>query len=315
MVEASARRVTSANPARANAQGAGPEPQRPVEASENRPGQLQNALSVDVEDYFQVAALKPAIRRQDWDTFESRVELNTRRLMELFARFKVKATMFTLGWVAERFPGLVREMRDSGHELALHGYDHRSLTEMTAEEFRADLRKAKTILEDISGAQVIGYRAPNYSVVRKTLWALDILGEEGFRYDSSIFPIRHDRYGIPDSPRFPWRIPNGNGPLMMEFPISTIRIAGINFPFVGGGYLRHFPGAVCRWGIKHLNTVEHQPAIVYVHPWEIDPGQPRVPVRWLTRFRHYHNLDRTESRLEALLSEFRFTTVRAALGL
>jgi polysaccharide deacetylase family protein (PEP-CTERM system associated) len=274
-----------------------------------------NAFSVDVEDYFQVVSFENAIRREDWERLEPRVERNTRRLLELCARSDVRGTFFVLGWVAERFPGLVRDIRAAGHELGTHGQDHRRVTTLTPAQFRADVRRSKATIEDTAGVEVIGYRAPNYSIVRETLWAMDILAEEGFRYDSSIFPIRHDRYGIPDFPRFPKRMRGTNGTALHEFPISTIRLAGMNLPFVGGGYLRHFPLAFIRWGMRRLNREEHRPAMVYIHPWELDPDQPRQQVGWLTRVRHYRNLAATEDRLARLFNEYRFGTVREVLGL
>ncbi len=237
-------------------------------------GALLNAFSVDVEDYFQVMAFEKAIRRDQWEGLEPRVERNTRRLLDLCARYGVRGTYFVLGWVAERCPGLVRDIRAAGHELGTHGYDHRRVTTLTPAQFRDDVRRSKGAIEDAAGVEVIGYRAPNYSIVRETLWAMDVLIEEGFRYDSSIFPIRHDRYGIPDFPRFPRRVRGSNGTALHEFPISTVRLAGMNLPFVGGGYLRHFPLAFIRWGMRRLNGGERRPAIVYIHPWEIDPGQP-----------------------------------------
>ena len=272
-----------------------------------------NAFTVDVEDFFQVSAFEGVIDRADWDTFERRVERNTRRLLELLDRFGVRSTMFVLGWVAEKSPELVREIHRGGHELAIHGYDHRRVTELTPDEFRRDVRAAKELLEEIAGVEVVGYRAPTYSIVRETMWATQILLEEGFRYDSSIFPIRHDRYGIPDAPRFPWVIASHNGSSLVEFPISTVRLLGMNLPFVGGGYLRLLPPGYIRWGMRRLNRRERRPAIVYVHPWEIDPEQPRQPVGWLTRIRHYANLGRTEARLTDLLERFRFGTVREVL--
>ncbi len=277
------------------------------------PEPVLNAFSVDVEDFFQVAAFEGVIDRSDWDTFERRVEANTRRLLELLARYDVRSTMFVLGWVAERAPDLVREIHRAGHELAIHGYDHRRVTEQTPDEFRADVRAAKRLLEEIAGVEVEGYRAPTYSIVKETLWATEILLEEGFRYDSSIFPIHHDRYGIPDAPRFPWVVARANGASLVEFPISTVRVLGLNLPFVGGGYLRLLPPGVARWGMRRLNRREGRPAIVYVHPWEIDPGQPRQPVGWLTRLRHYGNLGRTGARLADLFERFRFGTVRQVL--
>lgn len=276
---------------------------------------MLNAFSVDVEDYFQVGLFEDAVPRETWDRMEPRVERNTRRLLELCDQHQVKGTFFVLGWVAERWPQLVREIRDAGHELGTHGQDHRKVTTLTPREFRADVRRSKQTIEDISGVEVIGYRAPNYSIVRETLWAVDVLAEEGFRYDSSIFPIRHDRYGIPDFPRFPRAVRGDNGTALHEVPISTVRLAGMNLPFVGGGYLRHFPFAFIRWGMRRLNGVERRPAILYVHPWEIDPDQPRQSVHWLTRVRHYRNLHRTEERLVRLFSDYSFTTIREVLGL
>jgi polysaccharide deacetylase family protein (PEP-CTERM system associated) len=276
---------------------------------------LLNAFSVDVEDYFQVGLFEDAVPRETWDRMEPRVERNTRRLLDLCDQHQVKGTFFVLGWVAERWPQLVRDIRDAGHELATHGQDHRRVTTLTPREFRADVRRSKQTIEDIAGVEVIGYRAPNYSIVRETLWAVDVLVEEGFRYDSSIFPIRHDRYGIPDFPRFPRPLNGRDGKGLHEVPISTVRLAGMNLPFVGGGYLRHFPFAFTRWGMQRLNGFERRPAILYVHPWEIDPDQPRQPVRWLTRLRHYRNLHRTEERLVRLFSDYSFTTIREVLGL
>lgn len=276
---------------------------------------MLNAFSVDVEDYFQVGAFENEIPRDAWGKFEPRVERNTRRLLDLCARHDVKGTFFTLGWVAERWPGLVRDIQAAGHELGTHGQDHRRVTKMTPAEFREDVRRSKKTIEDITGEAVIGYRAPNYSIVRETFWAIDILMEEGFRYDSSIFPIWHDHYGIPDFPRFPRPVKGENGSALHEFPISTIRLAGMNLPFVGGGYLRHFPLSFIRWGMHRLNAHERRPAILYIHPWELDPGQPVQPVGLLKRLRHYRNLGRTEDRLARLFSEYCFTSCREVLGL
>ena len=277
---------------------------------------MLNAFSVDVEDYFQVASFENAIPRASWDGLEPRVERNTRRLLDLCDRHQVKGTFFVLGWVAERWPQLVRDIRDAGHELGTHGQDHRRVTTLTPREFRADIRRSKQTIEDAAGVEVIGYRAPSYSIVRETLWAVDVLAEEGFRYDSSIFPIRHDRYGIPDFSRFPRLLGGHDGAAALhEVPISTLRLAGMNLPFVGGGYLRHFPFSFIRWGMERLNGFERRPAILYIHPWEIDPDQPRQPVRWLTRLRHYRNLHRTEERLVRLFSDYSFTTIREVLGL
>lgn len=275
---------------------------------------MLNAFSVDVEDYFQVVSFEKAIPRDTWERLPARVEANTRRLLDLCREHAVRGTFFVLGWVAERWPRLVREIAADGHELATHGQDHRRVTTLTPAEFREDVRRSKATIEQISGQPVIGYRAPNYSIVRETLWAMEILAEEGFRYDSSIFPIRHDRYGIPDFPRRPVPVRGTNGTALHEFPISTVRLAGVNLPFTGGGYLRHFPLAFARWGIGRVNA-EGLPAILYIHPWEIDPGQPRQKVPWLTRLRHYRNLDATEDRLARLFGEFPFAPVREVLGL
>jgi polysaccharide deacetylase family protein (PEP-CTERM system associated) len=269
-----------------------------------------NAFSVDVEDYFQVGAFEGAIPRDDWDRLEPRVEANTRRLLDLCARYQVKGTFFVLGWVAERWPQLVRDIHAAGHELGTHGQDHRRVTTLSPREFRDDVRRSKATIEDAAGVEVIGYRAPSYSIVRETMWAMDVLAEEGFRYDSSIFPIHHDRYGIPDFPRFPRPVRG-----LQEFPISTVRLAGMNLPFVGGGYLRHFPLPFIRWGMERLNRWERRPAIVYIHPWEIDPEQPRQRVRFATRLRHYRNLHRTEERLARLFADYSFASVREVLGL
>ena len=272
-----------------------------------------NAFSVDVEDFFHVSAFEHLIRAEDWPAFESRVERNTRRLLELLDRFEIRSTMFVLGWVAERSPELVREIQAAGHELAVHGYSHRRVTDLSPDEFRADVRRAKRIVEDLAGVVVEGYRAPTYSIVKRTLWAAEILLEEGFTYDSSIFPIRHDRYGIPDAPRFPWVLLQQNGSRLIEFPISTVRLLGTNLPFVGGGYMRLLPAAYVRWGMRRLNR-SGRPAIVYTHPWEIDPDQPRQPVGPFTRWRHYGNLSSTEGRLADLFERFRFGTVREVLA-
>jgi polysaccharide deacetylase family protein (PEP-CTERM system associated) len=275
----------------------------------------RNVFSVDVEDYFQVGAFEKVIRRDRWDGFESRVEGNTDELLALCARQRVHGTFFVLGWIAERFPSLVRRIHAEGHELAVHGYDHRRVTEMTREEFRRDVRRSKHAIESLVGAEVVGYRAPNYSIVRETLWAMDVLLEEGFAYDSSIFPTRHRRYGIAAYPRFPWAVRGHGRKLLIELPISTVQICGFVLPFIGGAYLRHFPFAYVRWALRRLNDRERRPAVLYTHPWEIDPAQPQQPVDRLNRFRHYRNLHRTAERLERLLREFRFTTAREVLAL
>lgn len=227
-----------------------------------------NALTVDVEDYYQVEAFANVIRREEWEKWESRIERNTHRLLELFASRNTKGTFFILGWIAERHRHLVREIADAGHEIACHGYDHQLIRKQSREEFRADIRRAKCLLEDVSGEQVIGYRAPTYSITERTIWALDVLIEEGFQYDSSIFPVHHDRYGIPGAKRFPHTIRREAGEII-EFPPSTVRIAGQNLPVAGGGYFRLLPYRVFRWGLRHINRRERRSAIFMVHTWRL----------------------------------------------
>ncbi len=291
------------------------EPARPSTRADGTAAGPLNAFSVDVEDYYQVAAFEEVVPRKRWDEYEPRVERNTLRLIELFNEHDVKATFFVLGWVARNHPRVVREIQAAGHEVGSHGWDHRRVTKQTPEQFREDLRRTKAVLEEVAGVEVIGYRAPNYSIVEETLWALDIVLEEGHRYDSSIFPIRHDRYGIPGAQRFPFVVRDQGESELIEFPISTVKIAGMILPFVGGGYLRHFPAWFIHWGMRRLNRREGRPAMVYIHPWEIDPEQPRQPVGKMNAVRHYRNLDLTEERLARLFREFRFTTVREVLGL
>lgn len=270
---------------------------------------MLNALTIDVEDYFMVSAFADKVKFEDWHRQECRIEKNTYRILELLNEYKVKATFFVLGWIAERYPQLIKDISSSGHEIASHGYNHRLIYDQTADEFRKDIRKTKKILEDITGEPVVGYRATSFSVIKKTFWALDILVQEGFKYDSSIFPIIHDRYGIIDFSRFPVRVNlNGSGGIL-EFPLSTIRLFNSNFPVAGGGYFRLFPYMFFKKGIKRINNLEKQPAIFYFHPWEIDPKQPVQNVGWKTRIRHYTNLRKTEDRLKRLLSDFRWGRV------
>jgi polysaccharide deacetylase family protein (PEP-CTERM system associated) len=277
---------------------------------------IVNAMSIDVEDYFHVSAFDGTVRRADWASMPSRVERNTDRLLALFDECKVRATFFILGWVGERCPDLVRSVAAQGHEIASHGYAHRLVYDQTLHAFRDDVRRAKALLEAVSGRRVVGYRAPSYSITSRSLWALDVLLEEGYEYDASIFPIRHDRYGIPVSGRRPYRIRRQVGTLV-EVPGSTTRVGQLNLPVAGGGYFRLLPYWWTRWGISRINRLERLPAIFYLHPWEIDPDQPRLPVGLFTRVRHYRNLDRTEARLRRLMSDFRFDaveTVVAAVG-
>ena len=271
-----------------------------------------NALTVDVEDYFQVSGFAGSIPQSQWASMESRVCRNTERLLALFGETEVKATFFVLGWVAERFPELVKRIHADGHELASHSYDHALVYDKTPEGFAADLRRARCAIEDASGVKVDGYRAPSFSITDRSLWALDVLVAEGYRYDSSIYPIRHDRYGIPSWSRHIHEVRRQGGSIW-ELPGSTIARGGMNLPIGGGGYFRLLPYWWTRRGIAALNREEQRPAIFYVHPWEIDPDQPRIRAAALSRLRHYYNLDQTESRLKRLLSEFSFGRVSDVL--
>jgi polysaccharide deacetylase family protein (PEP-CTERM system associated) len=274
---------------------------------------MLNALTIDVEDYYHVSGFESVIHFEDWGHYESRVERNTLRLLDLLDAHHTKATFFVLGWVAARFPHLVRTLHERGHEVGSHGYAHQRIYTQTPEQFRQETRRSMRILEDATGRPIYGYRAASYSITRESLWALQILQEEGFTYDSSIFPIHHDRYGIPGYQRFCHVLNGHRGKRLLEFPISTVRLAGSNIPIAGGGYLRLFPYSFIRWGIRHINVREDQPALVYLHPWEIDPGQPRIPANALSRFRQYVNLEKTEGRLIHLLQDFTFGTMLAVL--
>jgi polysaccharide deacetylase family protein (PEP-CTERM system associated) len=273
---------------------------------------LANALTVDVEDYFQVSALAPHISRQHWDAMPCRVERNVGRLLQLFARHRAHATFFVLGWIAERYPHIVRDIAAAGHEIASHGYSHLRASEQTPQEFSADIRRAKQLLEDTAGVAVLGYRAPSFSIGHANPWAFDCIAEAGYRYSSSVYPVRHDHYGMPDAPRFAYEVRPG----LLEIPITTARVLGRNLPAGGGGYFRFFPYPVSQWAIRRVNRVDGRPAIFYFHPWEIDPDQPRISgVSLKTRFRHYVNLHRTEARLSALLSDFHWDRVDRTFGL
>jgi polysaccharide deacetylase family protein (PEP-CTERM system associated) len=274
---------------------------------------MLNALTIDVEDYYHVSAFEAVVPLADWERYESRVEKNTHRILDLLDAHTTKATFFVLGWVVERHPGLIRTLVARGHEVASHGYAHRRVYTQTPEQFRTETRRSKCLLEDTLGQPIRGYRAASYSITVQSLWALDVLREEGFVYDSSIFPIRHDLYGIPSHPRFCSMIPGQSGASLVEFPLSTLRFGGTNFPIAGGGYLRLFPYAYTRWGIRYLNRREGQPAVVYLHPWELDPEQPRLPAGKLSRFRHYTNLHKMEERFVRLLQDFSFGTMSEVL--
>ena len=266
---------------------------------------IRNAMTIDVEDYFQVSAFAPVIDRDSWAGRECRVERNVDRILALLAKENVHATFFTLGWIAERYPQVVRKIVAGGHELASHGYSHLRASDQTREEFRDDVTRSKALLEDIGGVQVLGYRAPSFSIGTANLWALDVLQEAGYRYSSSIYPIQHDHYGMPDAPRFAF-YPNGPDGLL-EVPITTVQVMQRKLPAGGGGYFRLLPYALSRWMMERVNQVDQQSAIFYFHPWEIDPGQPRpAGASMKSRFRHYVNLDRMEGRIAQLTRDFKW---------
>lgn len=270
-------------------------------------------MTIDVEDYFHVAALANSIRRDDWEHLEYRAEASTRRLLDLFGKKSISATFFVLGWVAKRSPGLVKEIARAGHEVASHGMSHQLVYLQSPDEFERETRDAKSLLEDIVGEPVLGYRAATYSITRRSLWALDILKELGFQYDSSIFPVRHDYYGIPDASQEPGPIATPNGKRIVEFPISTVKLCGVRIPVAGGGYFRLFPFWLTRAGLSKLNDVHRRSFVFYLHPWEVDPQQPRVKAGWRSTFRHYTNLAQTEPRLTRLIDEFKFAPMREVL--
>jgi polysaccharide deacetylase family protein (PEP-CTERM system associated) len=271
-----------------------------------------NALTFDVEDYYQVSAFESIVRFEDWGQYESRVERNTLRLLELLEAAGVHATFFVLGWVAERHTSLVQAIHRAGHELASHGYRHQSVCAMTPEQFREDVRRAKGVLENITGWPVIGFRAPSFTITASTLWALPILIEEGFCYDSSIFPIRHDRYGIPQAPPHCHLRSTPSGSIW-EIPPSTVQFGSLRAPIAGGGYFRLVPYRLLRSLLKSVQD-EGQPLVMYFHPWEIDPSQPRLKAPWMSVFRHYTNLHKTERRLVRLLTDFRFAPIQEAIA-
>jgi len=264
---------------------------------------IANALTIDVEDYFQVSAFAPHIARSEWNTLECRVERNIHCVLEMLANHNTKATFFTLGWIAERYPQLVRDIVAQGHELASHGYGHERASDQTEEAFFADVQLAKIILEDLSGAPVRGYRAPSFSIGKRNLWAFDCLARAGYSYSSSVYPIKHDHYGMPDSPRFAYEVRPG----LMEIPITTLRVLKRNLPSSGGGYFRLLPYVVSRWMLGRANAADQESGVFYFHPWEIDTEQPRVAgISGKTRFRHYVNIHRMEDRLNRLLGDFKW---------
>ena len=264
---------------------------------------FRNAMSVDVEDYFQVSAMEPYVQRTDWDRTPLRVERNTDAVLQLFSDAGIKATFFTLGWVAERCPQLIRRIVDAGHELASHGYQHVRAHQQTREQFAADVRKTKQLLEDLGGVAITGYRAASYSITKQNLWALEELAAAGYKYSSSIYPVKHDLYGIPDAPRSPFY--PSRAPALLEIPVTTAQFAGRNVPAGGGGFFRLFPYALSKQLIERVNARDRMSAVFYFHPWEIDPAQPRPDKLDLrTRVRHYLNLARMAPRLEQLLRDF-----------
>ena len=275
---------------------------------------MKHALTIDVEDYFHVAALAKQCPPETWDQQPFRVISNTYRLLDLLAERHIKATFFVLGWVAERAPEMVKRIHDEGHEVASHGYSHQLVYTQAPSVFRQETLRSKAFLEDQIGTAINGYRAASYSITRQNLWALDILAESGFTYDSSIFPVYHDRYGIPNSPRHPYRLETPSGRLINEFPITATRIGPYLLPIAGGGYFRIFPYLLTRWGLKRAAAQTGTPFVFYLHPWEIDPDQPRIKASALSRFRHYTNLSRCEKRLRTLTNDFAFTTIADALN-
>ena len=274
---------------------------------------ITNAMTVDVEDYFHVSAFASSVQRDDWQALESRVERNTRKLLDLFARTGTRATFFVLGWVAERHPALVREIGAAGHEVGCHGYSHRLIYQQSREEFAAETRRAKAAIEQALGARVRGYRAASFSVTTNTLWALDEIAAAGFDYDSSVAPMRHDIYGWLGGPQVPTRLRTESGAELVEFPVMLARWSRISLPVAGGGYFRILPYALVRHGLRRINHAQRQPFFFYLHPWEIDPGQPRIEAGLKSRLRHYTGLASCEARLERLVGEFRFDAMADVL--
>jgi len=275
------------------------------------PGVTANALSIDVEDWFQVSAFAGAIAPTEWDRLPCRVERNVGSILDLLDEAGAHGTFFTLGWVAERYPGLVRAIAARGHEVASHGYAHQRASDQSPAEFLEDIRRAKAVLEDITGGSVTGYRAPSFSVGPGNAWAFDCIAAAGYRYSSSVYPIRHDHYGAPDSPRFAHEVCKG----LVELPVATVRVLNRNWPAGGGGYFRLLPYRLSRWSLRRINGVDGRPAIFYFHPWEVDPEQPRVQgASAKARFRHYLNLDRMHARLGRLLHDFRWDRVDRVFG-
>jgi len=265
---------------------------------------LPNAMTVDVEDYFQVSAFENTISQDDWTSMPARLPRNVELILQIFRRENVKATFFTLGWVCEKFPQVVRDIAAAGHEIASHGHAHSRVWTLTREQFRSDVEGTRKRLEDVSGTRVIGYRAPSFSIGQETLWAHDVLAEAGYTYSSSVFPIQHDHYGLPNAPRFPFRT---SSDVLLEIPMSSLSFLGRNWPCAGGGYFRLLPLSYSKWAVRRINERDQMPAVFYFHPWEIDPGQPRINgISAKARFRHYLNLNKFEYRLTQMLLSFRW---------
>lgn len=277
---------------------------------------IENMMTIDVEDYYHVSAFEGVVEKKDWSSLESRVDVSTRKVLSIFDQHDVKATFFILGWVAEKYPELVRVIADKGHEVASHGMHHQRVTALDRGGFTTDLRDSKKLLEDITGQAVIGYRAPSFSFNKNNHWVYEVLAETGYAYSSSVYPVKHDHYGIPDAPRFPYKETHG----VMEFPMSTLplgsRIKPIkNFPISGGGFFRLYPYGLTRWAIQQFNQRDQQPYIFYLHPWEVDPQQPRIPgLSKKSKFRHYLNLEKTEARLTQLAKDFQWNTMASQLA-
>ena len=268
---------------------------------------VTNAISIDVEDYFQVSAFENSIDRKNWDSLEHRVSKNMDKVFEVLSDTHVQATFFILGWVAERYPEMVKKITKNGHEIASHGYGHQRVSDLTRKEFKEDVTRAKGILEDISGIQIQGYRAPSYSIGKNNIWALEVLADTGHQYSSSIYPIKHDHYGYPEAPRFVFKDENTG---LIEIPITTMKLFSRLYPAGGGGFFRFYPYSFSKWAINRVNQVDKQPSVFYFHPWELDPDQPRqVNISRKSKFRHYLNLNKTEPRLRQLLTDFKWGKV------
>ena len=272
---------------------------------------MRHAMTIDVEDYFQVSAFENLVSVEDWGNMEVRVEANTDRMLALFDQHGAKATFFMLGWVAKRFPDLVKRIAEQGHEIASHGSMHQRASAQTPEQFRDDIRSAKHLLEDITGKEVLGYRAPSFSFTKQNQWVYEILAEAGHVYSSSVYPVVHDHYGIPDAPRFRYKAPAG----IDEIPLSTLPLFGKNLPISGGGYFRLYPYLLTQWAVSRFSRIENQPYIFYMHPWEVDPSQPKMEgASAKSRFRHYLNLNKVESRLTRLLKDFQWSSMADLYG-